>query len=73
MVLHLEGGARSHFLQVIATEYPHLVEGYERLFATKYAPATYTGEVGRIVGLLKARYGVVSGREARPRVTASAR
>lgn len=73
MVLHLEGGARSHFLQVIAAEYPHLVEGYDRLFAKKYAPATYTGEVGRIVGLLKARYGVVSGREARPRVGTTGR
>jgi DNA repair photolyase len=73
MVLHLEGGARNHFLQVIATEFPHLVDGYERLFAKKYAPAAYTDEVGRIVGLLKARYGVVSGREARPRATAVAR
>ena len=62
MVLHLEGGARSHFLQVIATEYPQLVDGYERLFAKKRAPAAYTGEVARIVGLLKARYGVVQAR-----------
>jgi len=64
MVLHLEGGTRTHFLRVLATEYPHLVEGYERLFAKKYAPASYTGEVGRIVGLLKARYGVASRAEA---------
>jgi len=73
MVLHLEGGARTHFLQVIATEFPHLVEGYERLFAKKHAPAAYTDEVARIVGLLKARHGVVSGREARPRERAGAR
>lgn len=65
MVLHLEGGARSHFLQVIATEYPHLVGGYERLFTKKRAPAAYTGEVARIVGLLKARYGVPQRREQR--------
>lgn len=70
MVLHLEGGARSHFLQVIATEYPHLVDGYERLFAKKRAPAAYTGEVARIVGLLKARYGVVQAR-GRERAEAS--
>ncbi len=69
MVLHLEGGARSHFLQVIATEYPQLVDGYERLFAKKRAPAAYTGEVARIVGLLKARYGVA----ARLPATADAR
>jgi DNA repair photolyase len=58
MVLHLEGGSRTHFLRVLAAEYPHLVDGYERLFAGKYAPASYTDEVARIVGLIKARYGV---------------
>lgn len=70
MVLHLEGGTRTHFLRVLADEYPHLVEGYERLFANKYAPAAYTGEVGRIVGLLKARYGVPG--RAEPEVPATA-
>ena len=33
MVLHLEGGTRTHFMRVLAREYPHLVDGYERLFA----------------------------------------
>jgi DNA repair photolyase len=65
MVLHLEGGARSHFLQVIATEFPHLVDGYERLYTQSRAPAAYTGEVGRMVGLIKARYGVAQRREPR--------
>lgn len=64
MVLHLEGGTRTHFLRVLAAEYPQLVEGYERLFTKKYAPAAYTGEVARVVGLLKARYGI-SGRAER--------
>lgn len=58
MVLHLEGGTRDHFLQVVAREYPHLVDGYARLYTKKYAPSEYTGEVGRIVSLMKARYGV---------------
>lgn len=58
MVLHLEGGARTHFLRVLAQEFPHLVEGYERLYAGKRAPASYTDEVARIVGLVKARYGM---------------
>ena len=58
MVLHLEAGVRSHFLQVIAREYPQLRAGYERLYTKKYAPSEYTGEVGRIVSLAKARYGV---------------
>ena len=42
MVLHLEGGTRSHFLRVLGRSIPHLVAGYERLFAGKYAPPAYT-------------------------------
>ncbi len=60
MVLHLEGGTRTHFMRVLAAEYPLLVAGYERLFTHKHAPPAYTGEVARMVGLLKARYGVAT-------------
>ncbi|MEZ5294666.1 MAG: radical SAM protein [Vicinamibacterales bacterium] len=77
MVLHLEGGARAHFLRVLAAEYPHLVDGYERLFAGKYAPASYTDEIARVVGLLKARpasrAGGASDRRRRPSCPAQAR
>ena len=59
MVLHLEGGTRAHFMRVLAQEYPRLVEGYERLFAGKYATASYTDEVQRMVGLLKAKYRIL--------------
>ena len=62
MVLHLEGGTRAHFMRVLAREYPHLVDGYERLFAAKYTPASYSDEVQRMVGLLKAKYGITSRR-----------
>jgi len=62
MVLHLEGGTRAHFMRVLAQEYPHLVAGYERLFTAKYAPASYSDEVQRMVGLLKAKYGLTSRR-----------
>ena len=60
MVLHLQGGTRTHFMRVLATEYPHLVDGYERLFRGKYAPPAYTGEVSRMVGLLRTKYGVAT-------------
>lgn len=60
MVLHLDGATRTHFMRVLAAEYPQLVDGYERLFTRKYAPPAYTGEVARMVGLMKARYGVAS-------------
>ncbi|MGE0359590.1 MAG: radical SAM protein [Vicinamibacterales bacterium] len=62
MVLHLEGGTRTHFMRVLAQEYPHLVEGYERLFAGKYAATDYSDEVSRMVGLLKAKYGLAARR-----------
>jgi DNA repair photolyase len=62
MVLHLEGGTRSHFLRILGQEYPHLVAGYERLFVGKYATASYTDEVQRMVGLLKAKYGMANRR-----------
>ena len=39
-------------------EYPHLVAGYERLYAGKYAAPGYADEVQKMVGLLKARYGI---------------
>jgi DNA repair photolyase len=64
MVLHLEGATRTHFLRVLAHEYPHLVPGYERLFTGKYAPAAYTDEVQHMVGLLKAKYGVAARRRS---------
>ena len=62
MVLHLEGGTRTHFMRVLNAEYPQLVAGYERLFAGKYAPPAYTGEVDRMIALLKAKYGVANRR-----------
>ena len=49
-------------MRVLAREYPHLVDGYERLFAAKYTPASYSDEVQRMVGLLKAKYGLTSRR-----------
>ena len=67
MVLHLEGGTRTHFMRILAREYPHLVDGYERLYAGKYATASYTDEVQRMVGLLKAKYGISTAAGRLPR------
>ena len=61
-LLHLEGGTRTHFLEFLSREYPDLVEGYERLYAGKYAPEHYTSRVQSILGVLEARYGIVKGR-----------
>jgi len=61
-VLFLEGGTRDHFMRFLAQEFPHMVDGYEQLYAGKYAPASYRKEVSNIIGMLRAKYGV-NGRE----------
>lgn len=46
-LLHLEAGTREHFFGFLAREYPHLVEGYERLYAggAKRVPRAYSEAV----------------------------
>lgn len=61
-VLFLEGGTRDHFMRFLAQEFPHMVEGYEQLYAGKYAPASYRKEVSNIIGMLRVKYGL-NGRE----------
>lgn len=63
-VMFLDGGTREHFMKWLAREFPDLVEGYQQLYAGKYAPAPYRQEVKKVIGALRARYGV-SGREER--------
>ena len=57
-VMHLEEGTRDHFMRWLQQEYPHLVDGYHRLYAGKYPPRGYRDEVKNVIGLLKARYGL---------------
>ena len=35
-----------------------MVEGYQRLYARKYAPTAYRREVQSVLGLLRKKYGV---------------
>ena len=65
-LLHLEGGARAHFLEFLARDYPALVAGYGRLYAGKYATPRYTEQVNAVLGTLRSRYGL-AGRPMRPR------
>lgn len=58
MLLHLEGGARRHFLEFLSREYPQLVAGYDRLYAGKYAAASYATRFRTVMGVLKARHGL---------------
>ena len=67
-LLHLEGGARAHFLEFLAREYPNLVAGYGRLYAGKYARPRYAGQVHTVLSALRSRYGLTD-RPMRPRAT----
>jgi len=56
-VMHLEGGTRDHFMRWLAQEYPHLVEGYQKLYVGKYAPVGYRDEVKKIVAAVQKKAG----------------
>jgi DNA repair photolyase len=57
-VMFLEGGTRDHFMRWLADAYPHLVEGYQELYARKYAPSAYRKEVAHVIGMLRGKYGL---------------
>jgi len=57
-VLFLEGGTRDHFMKFLQQDFPHLVDGYQQLYAGKYAPKAYRSEVRQVVGHLRAKYGL---------------
>jgi DNA repair photolyase len=58
-VLHLKDGTRAHFLEYLSREFPALVAGYDRLYASRaYAPRAYAADVHAVVDLLQARHGL---------------
>jgi DNA repair photolyase len=57
-VLYLKGGTKDHFMGFLRHEFPHLVEGYERLYPGAYAPKAYTTTVRALVQSLQERYDV---------------
>jgi DNA repair photolyase len=48
-LLHLDAGIRDSFLGFLEREYPDLLDGYRRLYGTKYAPKAYQMRVERRV------------------------
>lgn len=54
-IAHLEDGVRAHFLAFLAREYPHLVEGYARLYRGSYARKDYCEAVRARVDDIRAR------------------
>ena len=59
-LLFLDGGTRDHFMQFLAQEFPALMDQYEVLYASKYAPKDYVQRVKTTVGMLKERYGLTA-------------
>jgi DNA repair photolyase len=57
-VMYLQDGTRTHFLRFIEREFPAMRPRFERLYAKKYPPETYTKEVKAMVRVLQERYGV---------------
>jgi len=56
-LLHLDPGIRDYFLGFVEREYPALIEGYRRLYGTKYAPRAYQRRVEQRVQAAKAAVG----------------
>ncbi len=59
-VMFLEGGTRDHFMGWLESEHPELVDGYRRLYARKYAPASYRKDVESVFNALRDKYGLSS-------------
>ncbi len=52
--MHPQGGTRDHFMNLLAREYPDLVQRYESLYAGQYARKDYTKQVDEVVSLMRA-------------------
>ena len=42
----------------LSAAYPHLVNGYQQLYARKYAPSTYRNDVRSVFNDLRTKYGL---------------
>ena len=54
-VARLDPGVKEHFFAFLAREYPHLLEGYRRLYPRAYASKEYTAKVKETVRALSNR------------------
>jgi DNA repair photolyase len=55
-VMYLQDGTRDHFIRWLSQEYPHLVDGYAQLYASKYPPRAYRDEVKRVIVAMRQKY-----------------
>jgi DNA repair photolyase len=57
-VMYLKDGTKDHFMGFLAREFPHMVEGYGRLYAGAYAAPAYVREVRAIIDMVRRRHGM---------------
>jgi DNA repair photolyase len=57
-IMYLKGGTRDHFMGFLAKEFPHMVQGYNRLYAGAYARPDYITGVRGMISILQDRYEV---------------
>jgi DNA repair photolyase len=65
-VLFLKEGTRDHFMGFLAKEYPHLVDGYDRLYAGAYAKPEYVASVKGMIAAMQQKYGMAPRRRKEP-------
>ena len=63
-VMFLKGGTRDHFMGFLSKEYPHLVDGYDRLYAGAYAKPEYIASVKGMISALQQKYGLTPRRRS---------
>jgi DNA repair photolyase len=57
-VMFLKEGTRDHFLGFIRSEFPEMLDGFEKLYRGPYAPSGYVSAIRQTVSALQARYDV---------------
>jgi DNA repair photolyase len=57
-IMHLKGGTKDHFMGFLASEYPEMVAGYERLYAGAYASADYARATSAMINVIQRRHEV---------------
>src|SRR6478672_13008367 len=55
-VMYLKGGTRDHFMKFLQTEWPDLVDGYQRLYPGAYAPKSYASTVRSLIDSFQQKY-----------------
>jgi DNA repair photolyase len=57
-LMYLKGGTKDHFMGFLTREYPHMVEGYGRLYAGADAPPDYVTTVKGMIAVMERRHGM---------------